>query len=382
MSLLTRREFGTLALGALPAANLLAGALQAQETTNKSNSQFGGVNVGIIAPYAFRGTAGNVDDILSAMVKLGLSAVEMQAEPVEAYAGAPARGRGRGGRGRRGGGPGGSGPGEADRASGQPNAQSGGQAGEARAEQRPAEGAEGRRGDGPGRRGRGAPPTPEELAARRAAGDEMRKWRLSQSMEKFEALRKKYNHAGVSIDIVKFGLGPDMTDDEVDYCFHVAKALGCKAITSEPPVSETKRLGKFAEKHQIRLGFHNHSNAPSVESFCRPGAWEQAFFYSDWNGANVDIGHFCAGNSMSPVDFIRAYHDRITNLHLKDRKFNQGPNMPWGEGDTPIREVLQMMKREKYKFMATIELEYPIPEGSDVMTELAKCVAFCKEALA
>ncbi len=224
--------------------------------------------------------------------------------------------------------------------------------------------------------------TPEQQAARRDAGEDMRQWRLSQSMDKYEEIRKKYNDAGVSIEIVKFGLGPNMTDDEVDYSFQVAKALGCHAITCEPPVSETRRLGQFAEKHKIRLGFHNHSNATSVESFCRPGAWEQAFFYSDWNFANVDIGHFCAGNSVSPAQFIRLYHDRITNLHLKDRKFNQGPNVPWGQGDTPLREVLRLMKREKYQFMATIELEYPVPDGSDVMTELQKCVEFCKEALA
>jgi sugar phosphate isomerase/epimerase len=393
MSLLTRREFGTLALGALPAAHLLAGALKVrgQEAAAKPNSVFGGVNVGIIAPYAFRGTAGNVDDILSAMLKLGLSAVEMQAEPVEAYAGAPFRGRGGrgGGRGRRGGRRGEGGGGEAGGAQsrGVPATEQGGAQAQGAQRQegegRRGEGSEGRRGEGRGRGGRGgAPPTPEQIAARRAAGEEMRKWRLSQSMSKYEELRNKYNDAGVSIDIVKFGLGSAMTDDEVDYCFQVAKALGCKAITCEPPVSETKRLGQFAAKHKIRLGYHNHSNATGVESFCRPGAWEQAFFYSDWNGANVDIGHFCAGNSMSPADFIRSYHDRITNLHLKDRKFDQGPNMPWGEGDTPIRQILQIMKAEKYPFMATIELEYPVPEGSDVMAELAKCVAYCKEALA
>jgi sugar phosphate isomerase/epimerase len=210
----------------------------------------------------------------------------------------------------------------------------------------------------------------------------MRTWRLSQTMDKYEEIRKKYNDTGVTIDIVKFGLGASMTDEEIDYCFRVAKTLGCRAITCEPPVSETRRLGKFAEKHEIRLGFHNHSNAEGVESFCRPGSWEQAFFYSDWNYANVDIGHFCAGNSISPDQFIRLYHDRITNLHLKDRKFNQGPNMPWGQGDTPIKEILQLMKREQYDFMATIELEYPTPEGSDVMTELQKCVEYCKDALA
>jgi hypothetical protein len=131
-----------------------------------------------------------------------------------------------------------------------------------------------------------------------AAGAPLREWRLAQPMDKFEEIKKKYDDAGVSIDIVKFGLGPGMTDDEVDYCFRVAKALGCRAITCEPPVSETRRLGAIAEKHEIRLGFHNHADATGVESFCRPGSWEQAFFYSDWNGANVDIGHFCAGNSV------------------------------------------------------------------------------------
>jgi sugar phosphate isomerase/epimerase len=333
------------------------------QSADKPNSNFGGVQVGIIAPYAFRGTADTVDDILQAMLELGLSAVEMQAEPVESYAGAPVRRRGRGGpRGR------------GSRAQRDDQVAQGAQA----AGDEPRRPEERRRRGG---RGRG-PSTPAEIAARRAAGEEMRKWRLAQPMDKFQEVRRKYNDAGVSIDIVKFGLGPEMTDEEVDYCFQVAKALGCRAITCEPPVSETRRLGQFAEKHRIRLGYHNHSDATGVESFCRPGAWEQAFFYSDWNGANVDVGHFCAGNSMSPVDFLRMYPERITNLHLKDRKFDQGPNMPWGEGDTPLKDILQLMKREQYKFMATIELEYPIPEGSDVMSELRKCVEFCKQALA
>jgi len=142
-----------------------------------------------------------------------------------------------------------------------------------------------------------------------------------------------------------------------------------------------RRLGQFAEKHKIRVGYHGHANVTGVEAFGRPGAWEQAFFYSKYNGANIDIGHFTAGNSFSPADFIKQYHDRITNLHLKDRKKDQGPNLPWGQGDTEIKAILQLMKKEKYDFMATIELEYPVPEGSDTMTELAKCVQYCKDAL-
>ena len=103
--------------------------------------------------------------------------------------------------------------------------------------------------------------------------------------------------------------------------------------------------------------------------------------YSNYHGANVDIGHFIAGNGVSPINFIKQHHNRITNLHIKDRKLKNGPNMPWGQGDTPIREVLQLMKDQQYGFMATIEMEHPVPEGSNTMAELAKCIQFCKDAL-
>lgn len=201
-------------------------------------------------------------------------------------------------------------------------------------------------------------------------------------MDKYKELRKKYDDAGVTIHIVKFGLNTSMPAEEIDYCFNVAKVLGCKGITCEPPLSQTKRLGEFAAKHQIMLGYHGHSNMESAEAFAKPASWETAMAHSKFNGCNIDVGHFTAGNNFSPAEFIKKYHDRITNLHLKDRKLNQGPNMSWGQGDTQIKEVLHLMRKEKYKFPACIELEYPVPEGSTVLAELAKCVEYCKTALA
>lgn len=310
----SRRDFGKLALAALPAGRLAA----------KPDSKFGGVQVGIIIPYSFRGSVSTADDLLKKVVQLGLNSVEMQSEPLETYAGAPA------------------------------------------APPRP-----------PGPQTRG----PEQQAAARARAEEIRKWRLSASMDKFKEVRSMYEAEGVNIHVVKFNLNANMPDEEIDYCFQAAKTLGVRGITCEPPLSQTKRIGEFALKHKVMLGYHNHSNVASDEAFCKPSSWETAMSYSKYNGANVDIGHFTAGNSFSPAEFIRKHHDRITNLHLKDRKKDQGPNMPWGQGDTDIRGVLQLMKKEKYTFPACIELEYPVPEGSDVMTELGKCVGYCKDAL-
>ncbi len=307
----TRRDLAKLALAALPAARLLA----------KPNSNFGGVQIGINAPYSFHGAANSAEEVLDAMVKLGLSAVELRSQPVEIFLGAPSMPRG----------------------------------------------------------GRNA--TDEQRAARRAAVEQLRKWRLSASMDGFKTFRKKYADAGVNIDIVKFDGVQNMTDDELDYSFQIAKALGARFITCEPPRSEAKRIGAFAEKHKLMVGYHGHTNVTGPQAFGSPQSWEEVMAYSKYNGANVDIGHFIAGNGYSPAEYIKKHHDRITNLHIKDRKKNQGPNMPWGQGDTPIKEILQLMQHEKYDFMATIEMEHPIPEGSNTMAELAKCIQYCKDAL-
>jgi sugar phosphate isomerase/epimerase len=344
----TRRQFNKLALTALPASGLVS-LPQA-----KPNSKFGGVQIGIIAPYSFRGMPSTADDLLKYLVQLGINVVELQSEPVEAYAGAPAQGRGPMGPP-----PGGAPPAGQGRPAGAPGAPP------------------------PGGAGGGRPPmSPEQQAAMQKRAEELRKWRLSVPMEKYKALAKMYKDAGVTIHIVKFGLNANMPDAEIDYCFNVAKAMGCKGITCEPPLSQTKRLGEFAAKHKLMLGYHGHSNMTSDEAFAKPSSWETAMGHSAYNGCNIDVGHFTAGNGFSPAEFIKKYHNRITNLHLKDRKVNQGPNMPWGQGDTQIKEILQMMKKEKYAFPACIELEYPVPEGSDVMKELAKCVEYCKAALA
>ena len=99
-------------------------------------------------------------------------------------------------------------------------------------------------------------------------------------------------------------------------------------------------------------------------------------------GFNFDVGHYFAGTKgLSPIPVIEKYHDRIVSLHLKDRTA-EGGNLPWGQGKTPIKEILQLMRKEKWTFPADIELEYKIPQGSDSVAEVAKCVQYCKEALA
>jgi sugar phosphate isomerase/epimerase len=210
-----------------------------------------------------------------------------------------------------------------------------------------------------------------------AKSEQLRQWRKSVSLERAHEFRKNYETAGVLIEIVKVDGIFKMTDAELDYVFALAKALGGRAISTEisHKDEELKRLGQFADQHQFMVGYHGHATTT-------PEHWETAFSLAKYNGANVDLGHFVAGNNVSPVAFIQKHHDRITHVHLKDRKMHDGPNTPFGEGDTPIAEVLRLIRDNRWNIQGTIEFEYKIPTGSDRMTEIARALQYCRDALA
>jgi len=319
---ISRREFmgsaAAFAASAIMSRYALAGS--GGRSAGKPNSNFNGVQIGAIT-YSFRSMPGSAEDLLKYIVKCGLSSVELMGEPAEQFAGAPTGG--------------------------------------------------GR----PRRRGQ---MTEEQRKARQQRQEELLNWRLSVSMDKYRALRKMYNDAGVNIHIVKFGSigNAGMTDGEIDYYFNVAKALGAKGITRELSDEAARRLGPIADKYRIMIGFHNHTQMTS-KTYEGP-----ILSHGKYLGINFDVGHYLAGTSESPIPIIEKYHDRILSLHLKDRKVNNGPNMPFGQGDTPVALILQLMKREKWTFPADIELEYGVPEGSDAVTEVTRCVQFCRESLA
>jgi len=203
-------------------------------------------------------------------------------------------------------------------------------------------------------------------------------WRLSAPMDRYEALRKMFSDAGVGIHIVKFGdIGnPGMPDAQIEYYFQVAKALGAKGITREISEEAAERLGPMADKHEIMIGFHNHTQMT-------PTTYDgEILSHGKYLGINFDIGHYVAGTNQSPIPIIEKFQDRSLSLHLKDRKVNNGANLPFGQGDTPVALVLQHLKRNKLAFPADIELEYKVPEDSDAVQEVTRWVEFCKQALA
>lgn len=223
----------------------------------------------------------------------------------------------------------------------------------------------------------------KELADLRAQMDAYNKqvaaWRNQVSMDKFEQFRKMYFDAGVSIYAFKpNAFGQDNSDAEINYGMRAAKALGASHVTLEHPSDDahTRRLGKLAKKNKVYVGYHGHEQQT-------PTFWDTAMDQSKYNAMNLDIGHYVAAGNPDPLDLIRAKHEHIMSMHVKDRQTpaNGKANLVWGQGDTPISEVLQLMSNQKYNFPATIELEYEVPQGSDAVKEVAKCLEYCRKAL-
>ncbi len=333
----SRRQFlqntTALTLGGLLVPRATFGMPAILHNLGKPNSNINGVQIGVIT-YSFRSMENDAESILQYCVDSGISAIELMGYTAEGFAGIP---------------------------------------------ENPSP-----------RRWRRWPKEEEMTEDQKKERDEFQKiqaayaaevatWRAAASMDQFAQLRQMYNDAGVSIYAWKpDALGERNTDAEIHYAFRVAKELGASHVTVELPRddAQSKRLGKLAKKNKVYVGYHGHLQ----QTFT---SWDTALAQSKYNALNCDIGHYVAAG-FDPLPLLEAKHDHIKSIHLKDRQSKESgqKNMPWGEGDTPIAEALQLMRKEKYPFPGTIELEYDIPEGSDAVQEVGKCLEYCRKALA
>jgi len=204
-------------------------------------------------------------------------------------------------------------------------------------------------------------------------------WRKTLSMKKVKAIKKMFDRKGVRIHILKMA-NATWSDDEIDYAFNVCKTLGAKGLSMEIGEANAKRMAPFAEKHRLYVIFHNHGQ-PGRSDF----SFDHYLAYSPYMMLNFDSGHYFGATGIHPNELIARLHDRIFSIHLKDKTGKTGEepntNRSFGEGDTPVIEILQLIKKEKWPIYCDIELEYPIPEDSDAVQEVSKCVEYCRKAL-
>jgi sugar phosphate isomerase/epimerase len=322
----TRRDIGKIALASAP----IAGAFGAK----RIDSKFDGVQIGAIT-YSFNRIASpDPEAIIRAYVEIGLGEAELMSNHCEGLAGAPAM------------------PMFA------------------------------RPGGGQGKKGGRPQMTPEQMAERKTAQEKLTQWRAGTSAQTWKGVAKKFDDAGIDLALLCYNMQDSMKDEDIEYGFRMAHGLGVKGLTTSTTLTMAKRIAPIADKHKLLVGYHGHDATNDPNQTATLESYATLMGYGKYNGVNLDIGHFTAAG-YDAVAFIKEHHKKITNLHVKDRKKDHGPNVAvWGTGDTPIKEVLQLLKKEKYPIPANLELEYPIPEGSDIIAEAKKCLAYVKSCLA
>ncbi len=236
---------------------------------------------------------------------------------------------------------------------------------------------------GPERGPRGTQMTEKDRADRAKAAEAtraaQRQWRLSLPMERYAEMRKKFNDVGINVYIAKFAPS-SWSDEEIDYAYKAAKVLGSIGITDEMTDQNCQRLGKFAEKHHSLAMFHTHGQVAD------PGfSFDKYLGYSPANMLNLDAGHYYGATGLHPNDVIVKYHDKMRSIHIKDKTGPKNPtpnaNKPFGQGETPIADVLLLLKKERWPISVDVEMEYPIPEGSDAAKEVKKCIDYMRNIL-
>lgn len=337
----SRRHFGELALAGLPLS----------AAWGKVPAKIHGVPFGVAGfSYNPLPRQGLLDVIVESMVDSGVGDCLIFApstEPVElADKARPARGGGAGfGRG----GSGGQGRGGA--------------------------GATGGRGGGGGGR---APLSPEQAAAVEA----LHQWHLTVPLNYYVNIRKKFADAGLTIHAIDASLAANSSDEDLSRACEAAKALGAQFMMTAIGRSVAKRLAPIAEKHGIRIGLQGRPNMSSVDTdaIARPADFDEALGYSKNFGISIDVGD-ATGGGWDALKYIQDAHSRVFALNLKDRT-KAGVSVPWGQGDSRIKDTLRLVRDKKYPIHCYIDCDYATAEGGSRLADVKRCAEFARAALA
>lgn len=338
--IIDRRKFlqsTTITAGILAITPLQTACTAIGKKEDASRSNFGGVEIGAIT-YSFRTMPTDAGSILLYTLATGLGTLEMMGDVAENYAGRPI------------------------------TPQFGSQI-------RPAPGQQ-------------LTPTQEherkvQMEARQRYNEEVLAWRLSVPMSKYEELAKIYKMAGVNIHIIKIQPNVNMSDAELDYIFNVCKAIDAIGVSCELDLKVAERVAPFALKHGKYLIFHNH------DQFANENFELEPFFKYDNVRLNFDMAIYYGSTGKDPREIIEKYHKQIVSIHIKDYT---GPNSTpprtnriWGQGETPLKEFLLYIQKNAYKsgwpVHCDIELSYDIPQGSNAVIEVSRCIEFVKNIL-
>ena len=184
--------------------------------------------------------------------------------------------------------------------------------------------------------------------------EKLRQWRLNADLNRFHDVRKKFDAAGVDLYSYVMTIGDDFTEPEIEAVFKHMQALGVnKFCTNQTRVAMAYRFAPYAERYKIKAAFHTHDQADNPNEVSSPESLAAVLSISKMFFVNLDIGWFYRGGN-DPFAYLKAHHDRITHLHVRDSAADKG-NADIGTGVIPVAEMLRYVRDNQYDIGFIVE---------------------------
>ncbi len=174
---------------------------------------------------------------------------------------------------------------------------------------------------------------------------------LSQAgLEQVKALVKQHD-----LTIESMYIGGDKTVASWKKQFEIAKALGAKFVTAEPPATLWDEVDSLAGVYGMKVAIHEHWKG--VSPYWHPDSVLAAIEGHPNFGACADLGHW-PKSGVDPLEAVKRLEGYIIAIHLKDIAAFDNPELkdvPVGTGVVDFPGIFAELKRQNFKGPIYIE---------------------------
>ena len=211
------------------------------------------------------------------------------------------------------------------------------------------------------------------------AREKLRNWRVNARPDYYREIKQEFDDAGITIFTYYVNISDADTDAEIDATYKAAQTLGAKGCVGSYGLQIAQRLAPFPARHGLFAGLHNHDNLSDPDAFNTEESFIKGLSFSPEFKATLDVRHFTAANGDC-IGFLERHHERVSSVHLGDRRKNNGRSTPFGEGDAPIIEILRLIRDNQWLIVALLEFEHGTLRTE--VEEVRLMFEYCKRALA
>lgn len=193
-------------------------------------------------------------------------------------------------------------------------------------------------------------------------------------VDRFENFRGKIDAAGIKC--VSYYAPTIKEKSDLDTAIRFGRILGVSNITGDPTDSGIlKYVDEKMTAEGLTFGIHNHYFKQKFAYESPEDILNALKGLSNTVGCTLDLGHIvsCGFDTM---DAVRKLGPRLKLIHLKDVQAKGGEvNVPLGQGLGKIPEVMQELRRIRFKGLVAFEYE----KNGDINEDVKQQIAYARK---